>query len=327
MTDTLIILLAVVIAIAVANALFGWLARRRHPPIGRFLTCGGVRLHYIDRGDPAAPVLVLLHGNGAMLQDFLISGVVDLAVPRHRVLCFDRPGFGHSSRPRTQLWTPEAQADLFATALKQLGVEHAIVIGHSWGAMVALALANRAPERVRGLIVAAGYYFPTWRTDVWLLSGPAVPLLGDAMRYTVAPLAAWFLLPKLLAKLFAPQPVAPKFLKEFPRALALTPGQLRAAAEESALMIPAAARLAAHYRALACPVAVFAGRHDEVVEPEQARRLQQILPRAIMRNISDAGHMVHYAAPERIMDAVALIKAWPPVAPALSPEKSRAAAS
>ena len=163
--------------------------------------------------------------------------------------------------------------------------------------MVALALANRAPERVRGLIVAAGYYFPTWRTDVWLLSGPAVPLLGDAMRYTVAPLAAWFLLPKLLAKLFAPQPVAPKFLKEFPRALALTPGQLRAAAEESALMIPAAARLAAHYRALACPVAVFAGRHDEVVEPEQARRLQQILPRAIMRNRPVIRPMVNSAKP------------------------------
>ena len=29
---------------------------------------------------------------------------------------------------------------------------------------------------------------PTWRLDVWLLSGPAVPIMGDLLRYTVAPI-------------------------------------------------------------------------------------------------------------------------------------------
>jgi len=41
---------------------------------------------------------------------------------------------------------------------------------------------------VQGLVLASGYYFPTWRTDVWLLSAPAVPVVGDLMRYTISPL-------------------------------------------------------------------------------------------------------------------------------------------
>lgn len=56
-----------------------------------------MRLHYIDRG--AGRPVVLLHGNGATTEDYAISGVLDLAARNHRVIAFDRPGFGHSERP------------------------------------------------------------------------------------------------------------------------------------------------------------------------------------------------------------------------------------
>jgi pimeloyl-ACP methyl ester carboxylesterase len=53
---------------------------------------------------------VLFHGNGSMIQDLLISGVVDRLASRYRVLCFDRPGFGYSQRPRMRIWTATSQA-------------------------------------------------------------------------------------------------------------------------------------------------------------------------------------------------------------------------
>src|SRR6185436_13383151 len=127
---------------AVASALFNrWLAQKaelRNPPLGRFVTVDGVRLHYIDRG--TGTPLVLLHGNGSMIEDFQSSGLIDLAAKKYRVIAFDRPGFGHSARPRSTIWTPEAQADLIAGALKEIGVSPAVVLGHSWGTLVALAL-------------------------------------------------------------------------------------------------------------------------------------------------------------------------------------------
>ena len=133
----------VMVLIALFAAKFGLsrLAEKRNPPIGEFIECDGVRLHYIDRGDPAAPSVVLFHGNGAMIQDFTISGLIDLLARRNRVLCFDRPGFGHSERPRLRIWTATAQARLFAKALDQLRVRNPVLLGHSWGTLVAIALA------------------------------------------------------------------------------------------------------------------------------------------------------------------------------------------
>ena len=81
--------------------------------------------------DDAAQPVVLLHGNGTMGDDFELSGLVDEAAQRHRVWVFDRPGFGYTDRPRTTTWTPARQADLLARALRQIGVERAVVVGYS----------------------------------------------------------------------------------------------------------------------------------------------------------------------------------------------------
>ena len=87
------IVAGVLLVLVIGNIAFSFIAERRNPPIGSFIACEGLRLHYLERGDPSAPCVVLFHGNGSMIQDLLISGVVDRLAARHRVLCFDRPGF------------------------------------------------------------------------------------------------------------------------------------------------------------------------------------------------------------------------------------------
>ena len=98
-----LIVVGILILLALGNWAFSVVAERKNPPIGAFTECDSVRLHYLDRGDPTAPCVVLLHGNGSMIQDFTISGLVDRLARRNRVLCFDRPGFGYSQRPRLRL--------------------------------------------------------------------------------------------------------------------------------------------------------------------------------------------------------------------------------
>ena len=132
--------------------------------------------------------LVLLHGNGSMIEDFQSSGLIDLAAKKYRVIAVDRPGFGHSDRPRSTIWTPEAQADLIAAALKKISVQRAIVLGHSWGTLVALALAVKYPQEVEALVLASGYYYPNARADVVILSPPAIPVIGDLLSHTLSPL-------------------------------------------------------------------------------------------------------------------------------------------
>jgi pimeloyl-ACP methyl ester carboxylesterase len=299
-----IIVVVGLIVLAIGNVVFSALAERNNPPIGTFTECDGVRLHYRDRGDPTAPCVVLFHGNGSMIQDFTISGVVDRLARRNRVLCFDRPGFGYSERPRSRIWTATAQAALFVKALSQLGVRNPVVLGHSWGALVAIAVGLRNDYPIRGLVLASGYYFPTWRWDVWIMSGPAIPILGDLVRYTVAPIISWAILPSAVRKLFAPRSVPPNFKKGFPASLMLRPKQLRAAAEESAFLVPAAAQFQFLYPSIRCPVRIFHGTDDQVIEPEQARRLNQALPRSDLDLVQNTGHMVTYADGTAIAQAV-----------------------
>jgi pimeloyl-ACP methyl ester carboxylesterase len=303
-TTVFTVLGAALFLLVVGNIAFSVLSERRNPPVGSFMECDGVRLHYLERGDASAPCVVLFHGNGAMIQDFITSGLVDLLAQRNHVLCFDRPGFGHSQRPRARIWTPSAQAALFAKALERIGARDPVVVGHSWGCLVAVALGLRGDYPVRGLVLASGYYFPTPRLDVWLLSGPAVPVLGDLLRYTIAPIISFAMLPGLLRKIFAPRPVPQVFERQFPISLALRPKQLRAAAEESAFLVPAAAQLQSQYPRIKCPVRLFHGDQDHFVEREQSRQLHHALPRSVLHFVQDAGHMVHYADPAAIAQVV-----------------------
>ncbi|MGJ4939034.1 alpha/beta fold hydrolase [Bradyrhizobium sp. HKCCYLS1011] len=299
--------MAGIVVLILGNIAFQVAAERKNPRVGVFIECDGVRLHYIERGDAAAPCVVLFHGNGTMIQDLILSGLVDRLAASYRVVCFDRPGFGYSQRPRTRIWTAKTQATLFAKALDQLGVRNPVVLGHSWGTLVAIALALQSDYPVRGLVLASGYYFPTFRIDFWLMSGPAVPLLGDLMRYTIAPIISWAIMPKLIRMLFAPRAIPPQFKNEFPISLSLRPKQLRAAAEESAFLIPVAAQLALQYQAIQCPVRIVHGKSDQLIETDQSRRLHEMLPSSLLHLIEDAGHMVTYADTAEIADAVAAL--------------------
>jgi pimeloyl-ACP methyl ester carboxylesterase len=303
-------IVAGVFVASVASILLNrWFARKaesRNPPLGRFITVGGVRLHYVERG--TGTPLILLHGNGSMIQDFQSSGLIDLAAKNYRVIAFDRPGFGHSERPRSTIWTPEAQADLIAGALKKIGVPRAVVLGHSWGTLVALALAVKYPQEVQALVLASGYYYPNARADVVILSPPAIPLIGDLLSHTISPLLSRLMWPLLLRKIFGPGPVPEKF-KGFPEEMAVRPSQIRASAAESALMIPSAHTLEKQYRLLQMPVAIVAGAEDRLIESEQSAHLHRDIPHSTLWCVPGTGHMVHQTATAEIMTAIDLVAA------------------
>ena len=136
-----------------------------------------------------------------MIEDFDSSGLIDLAAKHFRVVVFDRPGFGHSDRPRNVVWTPDAQAELIKQALTKLNVSHATVLGHSWGASVAVALSLKYPDMIRGLVLASGFYFPTARPDVIAMGAPSLPVVGDLLSHTLSPLISRAIWPLMMKKI------------------------------------------------------------------------------------------------------------------------------
>jgi pimeloyl-ACP methyl ester carboxylesterase len=280
-----------------------------YAPIGQFLDVDDVRLHYVQRGR-GEPLLVL-HGNGSNLLDLELSGLLDRASQAYRVIAFDRPGSGYSTRPRTTVWTPHAQARLLKKALEQLGVVRPIIVGHSLGTQVALSMALQFPEEVRSLALLSGYYFPSARVDAIVGSAPAIPGVGDLMRYTVSPWLgrlAWPLLERLI---FDPSPV-PQSFRAYPPWMSLRPVALRTQAAEMALGVAAAASLSAHYREIKLPVVILAGTDDRYVNTAaNSVRLHRELPQSELTLVPGAGHMVHHLVLEEVMSAIDAAAASP----------------
>jgi pimeloyl-ACP methyl ester carboxylesterase len=266
------------------------------------LEVDGVRLHYSDRGK-GSPV-VLIHGNAVTGDDWNTSGVADLLLPNHRVIIFDRPGFGYSERPRGHLWTAAEQGGVLHKAMRQLGVERPVVVGHSWGTIVAIALAEHHQADVAGLVLLSGYYVWTLRPDALLMVAGALPVLGDVLRYTISPLFGWLQMPLLKWAMFSPARVPTRFQAEYSPAMALRPSQIRATSMDGALMIPGAIALRRDYTDLTLPVVIVAGDGDKVVFKRRSEQLRDRIPGSVLQIVKGAGHMVHHLAARQVAEAV-----------------------
>jgi len=177
-------------------------------------------------------------------------------------------------------------------------------LGHSWGASVAVALALTYPNLVKGLVLASGYYYPSLRPDVVAMSAPAVPLVGDVLRYTISPIVSRVMWPLLMTKIFGARPVPKKF-EGFPKEMALRPSQIRASAAESALMIPGAVEFRDQYANLKMPVSIIAGEEDRLIDiDEQSYRLHGDIAQSNFHRVPGAGHMVHQTATGSVMSAI-----------------------
>jgi pimeloyl-ACP methyl ester carboxylesterase len=290
---------AALLAAAVGNHFAARRTERRNPPAGRFVTIDGVRLHYLEQGQ--GPTLVLIHGNGVTAQDYVLSGLFDRLARSYRVIAFDRPGFGYSERPRDRPWTAADQARLLLAALTELDVDRAVLVGHSWGTMVAVQAALEEPDRIHGLVLMSGYFWPTPRVDVPLLSGPAIPGVGDVMRFTVSPLVGRLMTPLVMKQIFSPAKVPPHFKEGFAADMSLRPSQLRATAADTAMMPMEAARLAPRLKEVTGPVLIMSGDGDKIVSfKHQSRRLARELLGGQIEVIEGAGHMIHHTAPAQV---------------------------
>lgn len=255
---------------------------RDSPPTGKFVEIDGVRLHYLEHG--TGILVVFLHGNGTMAYDFEVSSLLGLAAKKYHVLAFDRPGYGYSERPLGQAWTSKEQAHLLFKALQAVGIEPAVIVGHSWGTMVATSLALEHPECVRSLVLLSGYYYPTPRVDVLMLSPPLISGFSDIIRPTI---------------------VTQRWNAEFPVWMTLRPSQILASAVETALMTLEAFWLAQRYHELAMPVVIMAGTDDMRVPTKMhSERLHDHIPHSKLVLVPGVGHMIHHAVPGQVLSAI-----------------------
>jgi pimeloyl-ACP methyl ester carboxylesterase len=303
-----LITLAVVTGLALLSggfALFTALTARQAealaPPIGRFLEVDGARLHYVDRG--TGPAVVLVHGLGGNLRNFY--AVVDRLAATCRVVAVDRPGSGYSTMISGAHPALRAQATLIARFCGKLGLDRALLVGHSFGGALSLALALEHPDRVGALVListlsqvqrerpaifkALDIHSPFLR---WLIAWTVMAPLGKLAHHAT------------LEAVFAPETVPNGFDAESGAGLGLRLGSFIAASKDMITVSDELAIMTPRYPSLALPVDVIFGRQDPILNYRaHGERLVAALPNARLHLI-DGGHMIPITVPDQIVHLI-----------------------
>ena len=287
--------------VVLVAALAGWAAyvtrgiERMVPAEGKRLEVAGVDFHYLDLGPKDAPAIVMIHGILSNWRVFTYALAPAMARD-HRVIVIDRPGWGYSRLTGGRL-DIAAQAEAIAALIDKLGLKKSLLVGHSMGGAVSLALALAHPDKVRGLALIAPYTQPIER--------PPEPFKGYAVPGPLRMPLAWTLAIPIAMRtgkaktveVFHPDPVPEDFALRGGGALAIRPAGFQSGCFEMGMAQGAMAAVAPRYGEIGLPVSILYAHGDTLLDPELHGTDTAAAIRGAGIEIVEGGHMLPVTQP------------------------------
>lgn len=269
----------------------------------------------------AGPPVLLVHGQPGLGSDW--DAVVGALAADHRLLAPDRPGYGDAAGEPT---TMAGNADALAELLETQRAAPAVVVGHSYGGGIALLLAARRPDLVRGLVLV-GSVGRAGSVNLFDRA-MAAPVLGEVLSATGL-LTLGKVLPRLRRQAARLGPPAAWLVESLPdeRYLHLAPGPgrriWRSFLVEQRALVAEIADVESAVETVRAPTVVVTGTLDVVVPPSVAVGLAGVLPGAELVTVARAGHFVPRDHPGVVADAVRRVEARAAGRPPATAEGSR----
>lgn len=270
-------------------------------PDSHFAEIQGFQVHYKTAGQ-GNPVQFLLHG--FLGSTFSWREVLEPLAGLGRVVAFDRTAFGLTERPlewETQNpYSAEAQVELTIGLMDEIGVEQAVLVGHSLGGAVATLTALTSPERVQALVLIAPAVYVEERFPSWirpLLYSPQMDRLGPLLVRSVQDLGI-----ELAGNSWHdPSKLTPSVLAGYTRPLSARDwdrGLWEFVRASRSVGLPE--RLGE----LDMPVLVIAGDDDRVVPTQESARLAEEIPGSQLVIIPQCGHVPMEECPQAFLEAM-----------------------
>jgi pimeloyl-ACP methyl ester carboxylesterase len=297
-------ILGLVALIALLTFLFTvYMARKVEallPPQGRFVDVPGARLHVREFGasDPDAPAILLVHGLAGQLEHYTF-GVTGRLPGRYRIVAVDRPGSGFSTRAPGTPADLGTQAAILAALIGQLKLEQPLVVGHSLGGALALALALDHPRHVGALALIAPLthmqeQVPPVFEGLTILS----PLWRNIVAWTLAIPASIKTSRATLEQVFGPEPVPHDFATRGGGLLSLRPGAFLSASDDLRSLPDCLPMQQTRYGELEIPVAILYGKDDRILDPRAHGQALADKVRGARLELIEGGHMLPVTNPE-----------------------------
>jgi len=270
-----------------------------HAEHSRFADVDGLRVHYQEAGDSRAPVILLIHG---FLSSTMVWSKVflEFASAGYRAIAPDLLGYGYSDKPRDFDYTIESQSRMIAGLLERLGIDHAILIGSSFGGAIAATVALNRPELVEklALVGAVSNNEPKRYPIMRLVRSP---LIGDVVSPLLA--SSRRLLRARMKRVYDRHRWK---LDEFRIDARFIP--LRAAATHRAIIRTVrnwdADRIQRDAHLITQPTLLLWGDHDPDVPLRDGEELKERIPNSRLIVFRECGHHPQEEYPETFTEAV-----------------------
>ena len=211
----------------------------------------------------------MIHGASTNLREWTMT-VFDRVAEDHHAIAIDRPGHGWSQRPEGDAHDPRVQARYVHGAMREIGIDRAILVGHSWGGTLVLAQALDYPKSVSGILFLASVSH-SWPGGVSAVRNvAATPMLGPLMAHTVVPMAVPFKKKAGAKSVFVPNSMPDNYLEDAGIELYVRPSSFIADTEDVVHLKPIVRKLEQRYHEINVPlialtVSVRSGRVFEVL--------------------------------------------------------------
>ena len=297
----LLVLLTGSVNVAIARANYD---DQCEQPKEHYLNIEDTRVRYVESG--TGPDVVLIHGNAGSVDDFDFQSLGRLC-RNYRVIAIDRPGHGKSARPNDSDATLQYQMRLLHETLSHLGVTRPVLVGHSWGASLALAYAVNYPKELSAIVLLAPAAYADGGPDQFMRAVLKTPVIGDISLTIGRITLGKYLLKKELRKAFYPDSVPEEYLRHA-SASWLEHKQVRAILEDEYGLDQELKRVSKHYQEINIPVVIVTGDNDKVVSAgHNAFRLKTSISQAQLIELKNTGHQIPQTHPESIYNAVSLL--------------------
>ncbi len=285
----------------VMNAKHDW--RPLYPFCTRYLEVDGQQMHYLDEGQ--GETLLFVHGNPTW-SFFWRNFVVSLR-ENYRCIVVDHVGCGLSEKPQQYDYCLSQHADNLQSVIEQLGLENITLLAHDWGGAIGTLAATRQAERFSRFVLfnTAAFPPPSIPLRIALCRFPLLGTIGmrglnvfAAAAQSMATSRSGGLDPAVLAGLIAPydnwanRVAIDRFVADIPMTRQHPTYAVLQQLEQDIQQ----------FDALPCLLAW--GMKDWCFTPKCLERFQQLLPRAVTAELSDAGHWVIEDQPQQTIDMV-----------------------
>lgn len=243
----------------------------------------GVRLPYVEQGDPDGTPVLFLHGITDSWRSF--APVLPYLPPRIRAFALTQRGHGDADRPAAGYHPRDFAADV-AAFLDAQELESAVIAGHSMGSTVALRFALDFPERTRGLILMGAFARYTANPVVIEFWEDCVLQLIDPIDRSVA---------REFQESTLAQPIALDLLDTFIDESLKVPARVWRDGFAGLLTDEHVDRL----EDVQAPALLIWGDQDAFVPKFDQYRLLAAIPDSSLKIYDGAGHAIHWEQPQR----------------------------